>query len=200
MRIIAGKLKGRLLRIPKGLQVRPTKDVVKEALFNVLGQRIRGACFLELFAGSGSVGIEALSREAGSVIFVENNRLCVRSIEDNLRRLGISYASGLKSRDAQAGVQVGLLSIDAQQAIKILWQNGKKFDLIFLDPPYHRDELKNCLIKLYQYDILKPRSLVIAEHNQSQGLPEALGGLRRVLSKRYGKTLLSFYQKGRTKI
>lgn len=177
--------------MPQGVTIRPTKDMVKEALFSILGKKVCAASFLELFAGSGSIGIEAKSRGAKVVTFVENNRLCIRAIEANLRRMGITAA---------------LLPLDAERAVKVLDQKRQKFDFIFLDPPYYqdkprpcvqgRDKLKNCLIKICHYDILKPHSLVIAEHSKRQILPQQLVTLRLKLTKRYGDAVLSFYQKG----
>ncbi len=179
MRVIAGKLKGYIIKMPKGLRIRPTKDMVKEALFSVLGKKVCAASFLELFAGSGSIGIEAKSRGAKTVTFVENNRLCIRAIEANLRRMGISAT---------------LLALDAEKAIEMFGQKKQRFDLVFLDPPYYHDKLKNCLIKICHYGILNPHSLVIAEHNKREVLPELLPKLKVVFSKKYGEAVLTFYQ------
>lgn len=180
MRVIAGKFKGRQLNLPKGVKIRPTSEKAKEALFNILGEKIRAASFLELFAGSGNIGIEALSRGVDSVTFVENNRLCIKTIEANLRHIS-SCAK--------------ILPFDAERAIETLYQRKQKFDLVFLDPPYYQDRLKNCLIKICHYDILKPRSWVVAEHNKRQDLPKSLLKLKLMFTKRYGDTALSFYQK-----
>ena len=195
MRIIAGKFKGRILKIPKGLKVHPTQDAVKEALFNILGARVSGASFLELFAGSGNVGMEALSRGAKTVYFVENNPLCLKTIEENLKRIGIACSYGFVLPKDQKQVAARLLPFNAEEAISQFCQKKQKFDIVFLDPPYYRDKAKNCLIKIYHYDILRPRSWVIIEHNKQQILPHLLLKLRLISSKRYGETVLSFYKK-----
>ena len=205
MRVIAGEFRGRLLKTPKGLKIRPTSEKVKQALFNILGQRVSGAQFLELFAGTGSIGIEARSRGAETITFVENNRLCLRTIEENLRHLGIRSSHGLKGLNLEKEASALLLAFDAEEAIQALYQKKQKFDFIFLDPHYYqdkprpctqeRDKLKNCLIKMCRYDILKPRSLVIAEHNKKQILPQQLPALRIMFTKTYGDAALSFYQK-----
>ena len=179
MRVIAGKFKGHILKMPKALRIRPTKDMVREALFSILGKRVCTASFLELFAGSGSVGIEAKSRGAKTVTFVENNRLCIRALAANLRRLGISAT---------------VLALDAEKAIEAFGRKKQRFDLVFLDPPYYQDKLKNCLIKICRYDILNARSLVIAEHSKGEVLPELLPRLKVVFTKRYGEGVLTFYQ------
>ena len=183
MRVIAGEFKGRKLYMPKGVKIRPSAERVKEALFNILGQKISGAKFLELFAGSGNVGIEARSRGAKVVAFVDNHRLCIRAIEQNLKRLGVDKAS------------VMLLPLEAEKAIEVLCRKGQKFDFVFLDPPYYQDKLKNCLIKICHYDILKAHSWVIAEHNKRKILPQQLPRLKLMFTKMYGDTALSLYQK-----
>jgi len=206
MQIIAGKFKGHIIKLPKlachakgragrGVKIRPTSQKVKAALFNVLGGKIEGASFLELFAGSGNIGIEAASRGAGVLTLVESNRFCIRTIEENLRHIGMRYSYGLAGLDAGKGTGTILLPLDAERALRLLCQKGRKFDFLFLDPPYYQDKLKNCLIKVCSYDILKSRSLVIAEHSKGEILPPVFSGLRLMLTKRYGDTILSFYEK-----
>lgn len=168
--------------MPKGVKIRPTSQKVKEALFSILGSQIYEVSFLELFAGSGSVGIEAISRGAGQVFFVENNRLCIKAIEENLKSLGLEYSPAT------------LLPFAAERAIKALARKRQRFDFVFLDPPYYEEKLKNCLIKLTSYDILNPRSWVIAEHNHKQVLPQQLSRLKVMFTKTYGDTALSFYE------
>ncbi|UCB57490.1 MAG: 16S rRNA (guanine(966)-N(2))-methyltransferase RsmD [Candidatus Omnitrophota bacterium] len=182
MRIIAGKFKGRNLSVPKGVKLRGTSQKVKEALFCILGNQIRGASFLELFAGSGNVGIEAKSRGADKVFFVENNRACIKTIKENLKRLGIKETETV------------LLPLNAERALRVLNQRHEKFDFIFLDPPYYENQLKNSLIKITLYDILKPRAYVVAEHHKKEVLPHLFRGLSLIFTKTYGDTTLSFYQ------
>ncbi len=196
MRVIAGRFKGQRLTMPKGIRIRPSSQILKAALFSILGEKIIDAYFLELFAGSGNIGIEALSRGAKQVIFADNQRLCIKTIEDNLKHLGIGHCYTIAKQDLNRQVGAVLLFLDAERTIELLYQNKQKFDFVFLDPPYGEDKLKNCLIKIGQYDILKPHSFVISEHNKRESLPYLFAGLKVSLTKRYGDSALSFYQKG----
>ena len=184
MRVIAGKFKSQVLKMPKGMKIRPTSQKVKAALFNMLGGELSGSSFLELFAGSGNVGIEALSRGANKVVFVECSRICIKTIKENLAKLKLL-----------AKPDVVVLPVDVDRALIKLTQQGEKFDFVFLDPPYYQDKLKNCLIKLSHYDILNPRAYVIAERRKGQILPQQLAKLKVMFTKRYGDTALSFYQR-----
>ena len=179
----------------RGIKIRPTSQKVKEALFSILGKELCGASFLELFAGSGNIGIEAGSRGAQKVFFVENNRMCVKTIEDNLARLRIPYNYGLRPQKIKKEALVTLMPLDAERALKMLYRRREKFDFVFLDPPYYQAQLRNTLIKTCLYDILKPHSYVIAEHHKKQILPQQILKLRLMFTKSYGDTVLSFYQK-----
>jgi 16S rRNA (guanine(966)-N(2))-methyltransferase RsmD len=178
MRITTGRYKGRQMKMPAG--IRPTQDKVRKALFDILGD-IQGLSFLELFAGSAAVGLEALSRGAGEVVFVEKDRECVRAIEENLAVIRLS------------GYPV--IRLDADRAIKELDKDGKKFDVIFLDPPYHQEMAKKTLQTLSSYDILSRTGLIIVQHFKKDNLPESLGDLALFRQSRYGDTILSFYRK-----
>ena len=219
MRVIAGKFKGRVLKMPRGIKIRPTSQKVKEALFCILGKELCGASFLELFAGSGNIGIEAKSRGAEKVFFVENNRMCVKTIESNLTRLRIPYNYGLRAQKIKKEASVTLIPLDVERALKMLYRRREKFDFVFLDPPYYQTQARkspstitlsdfrsgmafilsyttrNSLIKTCLYDILKPHSYVIAEHHKKQILPQQILRLRLMFTKSYGDTALSFYQK-----
>ncbi len=181
MKILGGKFKGRNYYMPKG--VRPTQDVTRKAVFDILGQDLEGVRFLDLFAGSGSVGLEALSRSALFVTFVEKNVRCVRVIEENLQILGIP----LMQKALIAGT-------DAFATIKNLHRQKKKFDIVYLDPPYGRDLAKKALKTLGAYDILHPNCYIVAEHNKREILPEFEGRFILFKHKKYGKSHLSFYQ------
>lgn len=178
MRILTGNIKGKNLDQPNG--IRPTQNVVRKALFDVLGG-VDGLSFLELFAGSGAVGLEAISRGAKELVFVEYNSECVRAIQKNIDALNLRSCT--------------LFQKDAEAAIKSFHQEKKSFDIIFLDPPYYKDIPKNILHTLGAYDILSPDGLIVVQHVQKDTLPVALGDLTLLREKKYGKTFLSFYGK-----
>jgi 16S rRNA (guanine(966)-N(2))-methyltransferase RsmD len=178
MRIISGKYKGRTIKMPKG--IRPTQDKVRKALFDILGD-IKGLSFLELFAGSGAVGIEALSRGAKEIVFIEKDKRCAKKIKENLSSLSLlSYR---------------IIEFDTSKVIRHLNQNGKQFDIIFLDPPYYGDLSKKTLQTLGAYDILAPNGFIIVQHFKKDILPERIGNLIILRQAEYGDTLLSFYRK-----
>jgi len=190
MRIITGKYKGKTIKIPQG--IRPTQDKVRKALFDILGN-IEGLSFLDLYAGSGAVGLEALSQEASRVVFVENDSRCINIIKKNL---GILDAACLPpacrtGRDRQGC----LMQIDVSLAIKQLAENTERFDIIFLDPPYYQDLAKKTLKILSYYDIVSPNSLIICQHFKKDNLSDNLGDLVLFKQARYGDTILSFYRK-----
>jgi len=164
--------------MPKG--IRPTQGLVRKALFDILGD-IEGLSFLELFAGSGAVGFEALSQGAKQVVFVENNSDCIKALKNNFTYLlpTIYY----------------LLPLDVFMAIKKLSKDKKQFDIIFLDPPYHKEMSKKILQMLGAYDILAPNGFVVVQHFKKEQLPKESGKLTLIKESRYGDTLLSFYKK-----
>lgn len=154
MRVIAGKAKGHRLTAPRGLDVRPTADRAKEGIFNVLGDRVKEAVVLDLFAGAGSLGIEALSRGALTTIFVEHSTIAQRAILENLNKTRLID-------------QAQILKTDVSEALsRLAWQK-KRFDLIFLDPPYKIDliNLKKVLNSIIEFNLLSQHALVIVEHS-----------------------------------
>ena len=178
MRIISGKYKGRSISIIKG--IRPTQDKVRKALFDILGD-IEGLSFLELFAGSGAVGLEAISRGVQELTLVEPNRQCVFAINRNIENLKLESCS--------------LYPIEAEAGIKALYRDKRKFDIIFLDPPYHVDLAKKTLKTLGAYDILTPNGFIVVQHFKKDILPDSEGDLARFRQAKYGDTRLSFYGK-----
>ena len=178
MRITTGIYKGRNLKIPKG--IRPTQNIARKAIFDILGD-IEGLSFLELFAGSGAVGLEAASRGAKEVVFVEGNPQVLKVLTDNLS--GILYTA------------YHILPLDAQAAVKKLARDGRRFDIIFLDPPYHDDLAKKTLQTLGAYDILASTGLIVAQYSKKDSLPDDLGVLSLLKQSTYGDTRVSFYQK-----
>ena len=178
MRIISGKYKGRLIKFPKS--IRPTQGLVRKALFDILGD-IQGLSFLELFAGSGAVGFEALSQGAKQVVFVENNSDCIKALKNNFTYL--------------LPATCYLLPLDVFMAIKKLSKDKKQFDIIFLDPPYYKEVSKKTLQTLSVYDILAPNGFIIVQHFKKDILPTTLGELTLFKQAAYGDTVLSFYKK-----
>ena len=182
MRIIAGKYRSRIIEMPRGRKTRPTQDRVREAVFNIIREIVPGSTVLDLYAGSGAFGIEALSRGALVSLFVDNNSNCVTAIKSNLSVLGAL------AENAQ------VLKRDAVRAIEDLKKEGKKFDIIFLDPPYHKDMVKNCLIKIDACDILSKRGFLVAEHHAKDAVPDALLNIVLFKTRHYGDTLISLYR------
>lgn len=173
MRIIAGEFRSRRIRTIRGLDVRPTPDRLREALFNVLAPRLPGATFLDAYAGCGSVGIEALSRGAGRVIFIEADPAAANKIRENLLSLGI--CAGFEVHRARARTLLARLSAD----------------VVFLDPPYPLEkEYKLSMDALAG----NPPPLAIFQHASRQPLPDQFGPLRRIRLLRQGDNSLSFYE------
>jgi 16S rRNA (guanine(966)-N(2))-methyltransferase RsmD len=182
MRIIGGIYRSRLISMPKNADIRPTQDKVRQAIFNMLGD-MEGSRVLELFAGSGAIGIEAISRGAGHATFVDNDRSCTDTIRANLRSLGIRECS------------YDIIRGNALETVARLSGGGMLFNIIFLDPPYHKDLARNCLIRLDECDILAPGGLVIVEHFKKDPLTADLCGLIIEKEKRYGDIIVSIYRK-----
>jgi len=181
MKIIAGEYKGRHIDMPRGADIRPTSDKVREALFNIMMDKVAGSCVLDLFAGSGAFGIEALSRGAGHAVFVDLQKKCADCVRANLRGLAISKE------------KYDIYCNDAFKALKKLSDTKIRFNIVFLDPPYHEGLLKKSLIYLCNHDILYPSSLVICEHFKKDEMPDEIDCLVRCREARYGDTVLSFY-------
>jgi 16S rRNA (guanine966-N2)-methyltransferase len=178
MRIIAGSLGGRELgRVPEG--VRPTTDRVRESLFAALGS-VEGCRVLDLFAGSGALGLEAFSRGAKRVVFVDRSRRVVQA----LRRL-------LERFDLAGHPDIRVLCLAAGRAIRRLAAAGERFDLVFVDPPYATEDREAVLEALFASGILEPEATVVVEGPKRHPLPP-LPGFRVVDERRYGDTLLSW--------
>lgn len=185
MKIIGGQFKGRNFYMPAG--IRPTQDIIRKAVFDILGQDITGLDFLELFSGSGAMGLEAFSRNAEKVTFVEKDQACVDVLMKNLQLLGLeNYES--------AGSRIRLIQNDSFMSIKRLAQNKEKFDIVFADPPYDRDLAKKTLKTLEAYDILQPNALVIIQHEKREILPEQEGRFFLIRERKYGSSKLTVYQ------
>ncbi|MFA6142303.1 MAG: 16S rRNA (guanine(966)-N(2))-methyltransferase RsmD [Candidatus Omnitrophota bacterium] len=182
MRIIGGEYRSRVLQMPKGAEVRPTQDRVREAIFNILGD-IAGKSVLDLYAGSGAFGLEAISRGAAHATFVDNNARCLTAIEQNIETLAIPEP---KYEIVRSNVSIVLPRFD---------RDGEKFDIIFMDPPYHKELAKNCLINIDYYDILSGFGLIIVEHFKKDSLEADLNTLEKITERKYGDTSVTMYRK-----
>lgn len=181
MRIISGIFKSRIIKAPVG--IRPTLDNVRKSAFDILGDAVRGARVLDLCAGSGAFGLEALSRGAGSCVFVDNSRSSVAAIRDNLQSLRISETG-----------EIAVIHADSAAIIVKLCRTVV-FDLIFLDPPYYKSLAKKFLSLLGECDILTSGGIVVAERSKHDELPAKAGALTLFRNARYGDTEISFYRK-----
>ena len=194
MRVIAGKYRSRRLQSLRGTALRPSSDRLRETLFNILGAAIEGAVFVDLFAGSGAVGIEALSRGARGAVFVENHPAGAALISRNLASLGIPTAGQVASRKTFAG-SAEILRMDVMVALERLAEGGARIDFAFADPPYaNMRAYEEILAFLGESELLARSGRVIAEHRQSSDLPTIAGHLERMRVVEQGDTALSFYR------
>lgn len=178
LRIIAGDAKGRPIRSLPGRETRPTSGRVKESLFNIIGSDVISTAVLDLFAGTGSLGLEALSRGADRAVFIDREKRCARLIKQNLASLGFHD----RGRVSAASLP---------QAVEHL--RGKRFQLVFIDPPYGRGLAVPVLETIDKVGILAGSGLVAVEHSSREELPEQVGGLSLRDRRSYGDTALSFY-------
>ena len=181
MRIISGRLKGRKLRSFRGSTVRPTSDRVREALFSILAFKPIDATVLDLFAGSGALGIEAISRGAARAVFVDKVPKALALVRDNVACCGIADRTKIIHCDAAAG-------------LNCLLPYPQTFDLVFMDPPYGKNLVSIAMEHLLACDCLKPNATIVAEHGADEHINVALGILHLMDQRRYGRTSLSFYR------
>jgi 16S rRNA (guanine966-N2)-methyltransferase len=186
LRITGGSARGRKLTTPKSDIIRPTCDRVREALFNILGQRIVGSRVLDLFAGTGAVGIEALSRGASFALFVDLSPEAGRLIEANLR--------ACLPQPRAAFVSLNLATTPHLQSLRTRMEPGARFDLVFMDPPYQKNLAQQALAMVDKADILGTGALVVVEEQRRVILPEKVGSLSRIDHRLYGETGLWFYE------
>lgn len=182
MRIVSGKLKGRHLSTPADEQIRPTAEKVREALFQILAPEIIDTRFIDLFAGTGAVGLEALSRGARWVDFVERDKDACRLIAKNLEGLGLL---------GRAAVHW----VDAFKFIRLRSAAGETADIVYADPPYLGPALPRLLPRLGHGGMIRPGGLLVVEHFHKNPLPETSGILLRTDMRRYGDATLTFYRR-----
>ncbi|MEJ2008465.1 MAG: 16S rRNA (guanine(966)-N(2))-methyltransferase RsmD, partial [Acidobacteriota bacterium] len=186
MRIISGSHRGHRIQTLKGASLRPTSDQMRETLFDVLGPSVRDSRFLDAYAGSGAVGLEALSRGAREVVFIEHHRAASEMIRKNLAALGMS-----------AGFR--LVNSKVLTALERLDEESDPFDYVFLDPPYSEvSEYHHALRQLGRSSILTPTSLIVAEHSRHYFLEDHYNRLARTRTIRHGDAQLSFYRLSQT--
>jgi 16S rRNA (guanine(966)-N(2))-methyltransferase RsmD len=181
MRIISGKFRGRRLQGPRGADLRPTSDRLKETLFDILGPEVIGSVFLDVFAGTGAIGLEGLSRGAREVVFIESSREAARLIRRNIELCGVT--SGCR-----------LLQGNVFTSLRTLAREGLRADIAFLDPPYHWGPYRDLLVTLFQVGIAMQGSRVVLEHHRKAALPESEPGFRCVRTVRQSDKCLSFYE------
>ncbi len=176
MRVITGSARGRRLKTPENDAIRPTTDTVKEALFNILQFDIEGRRVLDLFAGTGQLGIECLSRGAASVVFVDRDREAIRIVKENLKACGLSAP------------------VLQEDALRFL-ERGQTFDLVFVDPPYDSQLYRPVLETINSVDILSDGGIIICETRRENDLPEMIAPYHKGREYCYGKVKLCLYKK-----
>ena len=179
MRIITGKYRGRKLKTPENYDIRPTSDKVKEAVFNILMNDIYGSVCCDLFAGTGNLGIEALSRGAEKVYLADSSRAAIRLIRTNLQKCGA---------EEDAVVLMG----DYRRSLNRI---RDKIDIFFLDPPYRDGLYQDCLERIGDLDLLAPDGIILAEHDSRNPLPDRAGEFVKTQDRKYGKTTVSIYRR-----
>ena len=184
MKILLGNLKGRNFFMP--FDIRPTPNVMRKAIFDILGQDVEELSVLELYAGSGAVGFEALSLGAKRVTFVESDPRNIQILEDNCLMLGLDRESGPRRFE--------IVHADIFFAVKQWSRTDRKFDLVFADPPYNDDLAKKTLKHLSAHDILQPNCLLIIQHHKRENLPEVSGRFNLIKQRIYGSSNLSIYE------
>ncbi len=183
MRVIAGRAKGKPLKAPRGIRVRPTSDKVKEAYFSIVGEKIVNSSFLDLFAGTGGMGIEALSRGAQRAVFVENNRQALQALRENLQRTGLSGEAEVIGREVF-------------RALHFLAGRRDFFDLIYIDPFYDYDKVPELFAVLRKKELVSGGGLVCLERAARQKEDwQELSQFQPWKTKHYGNTVLEFFSK-----
>ncbi|CQR55553.1 16S rRNA (guanine(966)-N(2))-methyltransferase RsmD [Paenibacillus riograndensis] len=181
MRVVSGSAKGRPLKSVPGTGTRPTTDKVKEAMFSMIGPYFDGGAALDLFAGTGGLGIEALSRGMDQAVFVDMEQKSIDTVRANLKAAKV---------EAQAEVYRN----DAGRALSALEKRGRSFDLVFLDPPYRLKHGNELMLAMVQKGLLREDAVIVLEHESSYEYPEVIPGFRRTRQAVYGETAVSIYK------
>jgi 16S rRNA (guanine966-N2)-methyltransferase len=185
LRIIGGTLKGRKLATIRGKIIRPTADRLREAIFNILADRVENSVVLDLFAGTGALGIEAFSRGAQSVVFVDNSKSAIAVLKKNISTCAVQE-------------NTTIIKWDILKNLNCIKSMNPAFDLVFLDPPYNKDCLKTVLHNLSRNDALEKGACLVIEHSDTEPVPLKIPAFNIADERRYGRTLVSFlrYQTG----
>lgn len=178
MRVVAGKARGLTLKTLDGDSTRPTRDMVREALFNIIAEKIPDAVFLDMFAGSGAIGIEALSRGAKKAYFIDSNKDAISIINQNLNKARFNDNSVVWCGDF----------LKALDKIK-----NEKFDVVFIDPPYNKELGVKAIEEIYKRNILQVDGIIIYETDRTENVPEEINVYKRYDYRKYGRNILNFY-------
>lgn len=181
MRVVSGSCKGRPLKAVPGSTTRPTTDKVKEAMFNMIGPYFDGGTALDLFAGSGGLGIEALSRGVDQVIFIDRDAKAIQTIYENIKSCRLEDRTEVYRNDAD-------------RALKAVMKREKVFDYIFLDPPYKKQQLISIMNKIEEYSLLNKGGIIVCEHSHDVELPETISRFKQVKHEIYGIIAVSIYK------
>ncbi|RAP76305.1 16S rRNA (guanine(966)-N(2))-methyltransferase RsmD [Paenibacillus montanisoli] len=185
MRVIAGTAKGRTLKAVPGKNTRPTTDKVKEAIFSMIGPFFDGGLVLDLFAGTGGLGIESLSRGMERAVFVDLDGGSIEVIKSNVQAAGVSE-------------QAEIYRTEAARAIKALAKRGLRFKLVFLDPPYRMKEMDGLMEELAERGLLEEHATIVVEHDAEHAYPETLRAFNQIKRSQYGDTAVTIYRYAET--
>lgn len=180
MRVIAGTAKGRPLKAVPGMNTRPTTDKVKEAIFSMIGPYFDGGLALDLFAGTGGLGIEVLSRGADKAIFVDREKVSIDVIRQNVNAANLADRSEIYRNDAD-------------RAVKAMAKRGDQFRYIFLDPPYKMTNMDEMLQSIASHNLIEQDAIIVVEHDSSHVYPEQFGGFVQRKYAKYGETAVTIY-------
>lgn len=181
MRIISGTMRGRNIKTPTGETTRPTADRVKESVFNIISKRLYNSVVLDMFSGSGNIGIEAISRGSSQCVFIEKDPSSYKILMENIESLGIKDKTMLFNGDSF--LTLGLLN-----------KKGMKFDLIFLDPPYFKNLIPKAVESINKYGLLNEGGIIISEYDSTESIDEKIGNLGIYRSEKYGRIKISFWK------
>ena len=182
MRVIAGEFKGRQISAVRGDNTRPTTDKIKENVFNIMGQFFEGGCVLDLFAGSGNLGIEALSRGMDHAVFIDKNVNAIRVIKENITRLKLQPRAEIYRNDAF-------------KALTTLSKKNDKFDLIFLDPPYGKVSITELIAMIMNNDLLNDNGLIMCEYSEGIEIVYDVSSLKELRHELYGSVEILILEK-----